>query len=164
MLTGDWHRLGACQLLWEHGCLKVPWNSFSAPSMSPGAPQCQLQRRLLSPTACPGWPRAEELGGYWWGARSQVAEVPCSAVKRRQTIYFLPVGNLSDAAASGLLLELLNHPDSQDLPRCQNTCWGKSQQYIWCSVSFGYSLSREAEYEFTSRLPRHPTASGFLVC
>lgn len=43
-------------------------------------------------------------------------------------------------------------------------CWGKSQQYSWYSVSFGYSLLKEAEYEFTSRLPRHPTASEFLVC
>lgn len=52
MLTGDWGSSGACQLLWDDGCLKVPWSSFGALSMSAGTPQCQLQRRLLSPAAC----------------------------------------------------------------------------------------------------------------
>lgn len=34
-----------------------------------------------------------------------MAEISCAAVRRKQAIYFLPVVNLSDAAASGLLLE-----------------------------------------------------------
>lgn len=107
----DWCSLCACQLLWEHGCLKVPWSSFGAPSVSPGAPQCQLQRRLLSLAAC--------LPGLCWSWRAW--RVVMGSVKPsgwdllfscQKAIYFLPVANLSDAAVSGLLLELLNHPDS----------------------------------------------------